>query len=246
MSRNKKSKAAADADVSTEATTLAVDSPTVELNKSVNKTEAKVKELLTYTILVTNTGLVDAQNAILNDLLPAQLKFVPGSVLVDGVVQPNAHVHSGVLLGTVRTSQLIEVTFLAKVVNIPPDELVKNKATLAYQFQTASGSPVTVGEATSNETKTKIIVRPPTNCEKSRDTIEWTIKQEEKAVQELLAAEAAKTRAANAALLSGKITSAEQQVIVQSEQRTALALSALTQELGNKRNTIQDLCSGCK
>ncbi|KEK23077.1 DUF11 domain-containing protein [Bacillus gaemokensis] len=229
-----------------EANTFKGDSLKMEINKTVNKNEAKVKEILTYTVLVTNMDPVDAQNAILKDILPKELKFVPGSVVVDGAAQPSANVNSGVKLGTIGTGELIEVTFQAKVVNISPDELVKNKATLNYEFESASGLPNEKGAVASNITETKVIVRPPTNCENSQSIIEFSIKQEERAIQELLDAEAEKTQAANQALKSGRITKGEQNLIVQSENGVSQTLSALKQELQNKRNTIQDLCSGCK
>ncbi|TVX93230.1 DUF11 domain-containing protein [Paenibacillus agilis] len=239
-----KKKAAVSA--STKALTLALDSPIIELTKTVNKTEAKVKDVLTFTVLITNTGTADAQNAILKDLLPKQLKFVPGSVVVDGVPQPSAHVTSGIQLGTVGTEQVTEVTFQAKVVNIPSDEIVKNKASLKYEYESATGSPVSKAEAASNETRTKVIVRPPTNCEKSQATVEFSIVQQEKALQELSNVEVEKIRAANQALYDGKITNAEQQFIVNSKNRADAAFVALSQELLNKRAAIQDLCKGCK
>lgn len=126
----------------TEANRLMEDSLKMEINKKVNKNEAKVKDILTYTVLVTNMDPVDAQNTILKDILPKELKFVPGSVFVDGVPQPSVNVNNGIKLGMVGTGELIEVTFQAKVINIPPDELVKNKATLNYEFESASGSPI--------------------------------------------------------------------------------------------------------
>lgn len=51
-----------------------------------------------------------------------------------------------------------------------------------------------------------MIVRPPTNCENNQSTIEFSIKQEEKAIQELLDAEAEKIKTANQAFNSGRIT----------------------------------------
>lgn len=230
----------------TEANRLMEDSLKMEINKKVNKNEAKVKDILTYTVLVANMDPVDAQNTILKDILPKELKFVPGSVFVDGVPQPSVSVNNGIKLGMVGTGELIEVTFQAKVINIPPDELVKNKATLNYEFESASGTPIKKGEAASNITETKVIVRPPTNCENNQSTIEFSIKQEEKAIQELLDAEAEKIKTANQAFNSGRITKNEQNLIIQSENSVSQTLSTLKQELQNKRNTIQDLCSGCK
>ncbi|PEP56617.1 DUF11 domain-containing protein [Bacillus pseudomycoides] len=230
----------------TEANRLTGDSLKIEINKKVNKTEAKVKDNLTYTVLVTNMDPVDAQNTILKDILPKELKFVPGSVFVDGVPQSSVNVNHGIKLGMVGTGELIEVTFQAQVINIPPDELVKNKATLNYEFESAPGLPIKKGEVASNITETKVIVRPPTNCENNQSNIEFSIKQEEKAIAELLDAEAEKIQAANQALNNGRITKDEHNLIIQSENGVSQALSTLKQELQNKRNTIQDLCSGCK
>ncbi|MCR8842656.1 DUF11 domain-containing protein [Paenibacillus sp. SC116] len=242
---SKKETAASDL-TNTKALVSTLDHPHIELNKSVNKDEAKVKDVLTFTVLVTNTGAIDAQKAILKDVLPKELKFVLGSVFVDGVSQPNAHISSGVPLGTVLTEQLVAVTFQAQIVNIPPDEIVKNTAKVTFEFESMPGAPVTNGEAISNETRTKLIVRPLTNCEKSQATVEFSIAEQEKAVQALLDVEAEKGRAAHQAVKDGKIASGEQQLIDDSKNRTTTALAALSQELANKRTANQDLCKGCK
>ncbi|MBD8497315.1 DUF11 domain-containing protein [Paenibacillus arenosi] len=230
----------------TKALVSTLDRPHIEVNKSVNKEEAKVKDVLTFTVLVTNTGAVDAQKAILKDVLPKELKFVLGSVFVDGVSQPNAHISSGVPLGTIVPEQLVAVTFQAKIVNIPPDEIVKNKAKVNFEYESVPGAPVTKGEAISNETRTKLLVRPLTNCEKSQATVEFSIAEQEKAVQALLDVEAEKGRAAHQAVEDGKIASEEQQLIDDSKNRTVTALTALSQVLASKRTANQDLCKGCK
>ncbi|MDE7215402.1 MAG: DUF11 domain-containing protein, partial [Clostridia bacterium] len=56
----------------------------VTVTKSADKTYAETGEEITYTLVLENTGAVDALNVTLNDMLPAQMSLVNGSVTVDG------------------------------------------------------------------------------------------------------------------------------------------------------------------
>lgn len=223
-----------------------VDSPKIQMDKSANKTAVKINEIVTYTVLIANTGLVEAQHAVWKDILPPELKFVTGSITVDGVPQPSAHPTTGVNLGTVGLESPIEVTFQAKVVNVPFDEIVKNQAKLEYVFESAPGLPIAEGTAISNETETKVIVRPPTPCEQNQVIIENSIQQEEQAISQLLATENGKIQSANIAFATGRITRTEQDQITQSANEVSQALRVLNQALQNKRQSIQNLCSGCE
>jgi uncharacterized repeat protein (TIGR01451 family) len=214
--------------------------------KTVTRAEAKVRDVLTYTVLVANTNDVEARNAVWTDILPPQVQFVPGSITVDGVPQPSADPVTGVNLGTIGLEGPIEITFQAKIVNVPDDEIIENRASLAYEFESAPGLPIANGNASSTVAQTKVVVRPPTPCERNQTLIEQSIQQEEQHIRSFQAVEQEKIRVANESLAAGEITSIEDDHLIYSGNSTLGALQNLQQELNNKRSSIADLCNGCK
>ncbi|MCH5586105.1 DUF11 domain-containing protein [Shimazuella sp. AN120528] len=223
-----------------------VDSPKIRMEKTVNLSEAKVRDVVTYTILLVNTKDIEARNTVWADILPAELQFVPGSIRVDRVPQPSSDPATGVSLGTLALNVPVEITFQAKIVNVPPDEIIKNKASLTYEFESAPGLPIAAGDASSTIAETKVVVRPPTPCERNKEIIENSIRQEEQNMKLLQDAELLKVNAANQAFADGTITAAEQTQIIQSASGVSDALRVLQQALDAKRASLIDLCSGCK
>ncbi|MGH1053339.1 DUF11 domain-containing protein [Bacillus cytotoxicus] len=129
--------------------------PIINPIKSVDKTSARVGDLLTYTITVLNTGTGDAENVILQDDIPSGTTFVPGSVTVGGITQPNANPSTGIQLGEIPvdgTSRI--VTFQVRITNFPDSNTILNHAMVSYQFQPFVGSPFITSTASSNIVET--------------------------------------------------------------------------------------------
>lgn len=50
---------------------------------------ASIGDTLTYTITLQNTGNIPATNVIITDSIPTGTTFIPGSVTINGIPQPN-------------------------------------------------------------------------------------------------------------------------------------------------------------
>lgn len=61
------------------------NSPIVKMNKSGDKKQAVVGEIVTYTLEVKNDGYVDATNVIFQDYLDPELEYLPDSLRIRGV-----------------------------------------------------------------------------------------------------------------------------------------------------------------
>ncbi|MNP66606.1 hypothetical protein D3C76_1623340 [compost metagenome] len=77
-----------------------------------------VGDIINYTIVVTNNGIVAVNNVVLVDPIPAGSQFVIGSVAVDGVQRPTANPAAGIVIGTIAAGASSTVTFQVQVIAI--------------------------------------------------------------------------------------------------------------------------------
>lgn len=128
-----------------------VAAPDIEVVKCVDKLIASYREFLTYTIIITNSGSVDANNIILTDLLSDGLMFFKGTFTINGIYEPNADPTNGVNIGDIPIDGTIIITYLVRVQPLLAPAEQTNKATLEFQFQSSPSGPIIIGNAESNE-----------------------------------------------------------------------------------------------
>lgn len=97
---------------------IPVSSPDVTAVKSTPAVDAVVGDIITYTIAVTNNGIVPVKNVVLVDPIPAGSQFVAGSVTVNGTPHPGANPATGVVIGTIAPGATSTVTFQVQVIVI--------------------------------------------------------------------------------------------------------------------------------
>jgi len=120
--------------------------PVLELVKSADRTATAVGDVITYTVVVVNSGTVSASDLVIADAIPAGTAFVPDSVTVEGTPIPGADPASGVLVGTIPADSSVTLTFQVLVTefNDPPE--VVNTASSTFTFPTVPGGPVISGD----------------------------------------------------------------------------------------------------
>ena len=78
-------------ETTTSNTTLTeINEPGLNVLKSVSQPVVAVGDTITYTTVVQNTGTVPATNIQYSDVLPSSIAFVPNTVTIDGVLQPDS------------------------------------------------------------------------------------------------------------------------------------------------------------
>lgn len=132
--------------------------------KSVDKQFAKLDEEIAYTILVENTGSLNAQNALVIDDFPSELSLVANSITVDGVTVADVF---PINLGTILSNQSKTVKFRVKVNSIPNINPILNIAKINYSFEPFKG--FIVNSSTITNQVSTLIINPELNITKSVD-----------------------------------------------------------------------------
>lgn len=133
-----------------------IDNATGGLNKSVDKSYAKLGDTLTYTATVKNTGNVTANNVIFQDTIPQGTTLIPNSVTVNGA--PNAgNPQSGINIGSIGPNQVDTVTFQVRVTTIPAVNPIPNTNNVGFTYTIDPSVPNGAkGKGTSNQVTTQI------------------------------------------------------------------------------------------
>ena len=145
-----------DATINTNTTQTYVAVGELTLTKLVDKLIATVGDNLSYSVKVQNTGSVNATSLIFKDLMPSNTSFNTGSVVVDGVNQPDFNPASTFELSDLTPLQYHTVTFSIRVDSLPITEKVENTADTTFTYKlTDTDTPVTT-TTTSNKVTTLI------------------------------------------------------------------------------------------
>lgn len=131
----------------------------IQITKSADKTFADVGEEITYTLILENTGAVEALNVTVSDLLPPETTLVDGSVTVDGAPYAGS---LPVVISSIAAGQSVTVAFKAVANSLPAVNPIFNIARADYEFFPFAGYPAT-GFSNSNPAAVFIIVRALTN-----------------------------------------------------------------------------------
>ena len=141
---------------SSEPTTVYVYDTILSVNKSVDKSIAKISDILQFTINIINDGNTSAQQVYFTDIVDNNLSFNPKSIYVNGVqiTDPSINPTTGFTLPDIGGKTTTTVTFSATIVSRPTQNIIYNFATVKY---TVSGD-VNQKSMNSNTTQTYVAV----------------------------------------------------------------------------------------
>ncbi|SCC13493.1 DUF7507 domain-containing protein [Bacillus wiedmannii] len=128
----------------------------LSMTKNESVSFADIGQTAFYTTSISNIGNTDATNIVFTDALPSGLTFVPNTLTVDGVLQPDANPNTGVLLATLPPNEIYSIVFQVTVNSIPPINPAPNIASTTYEFTVDPGNPPVSSAATSNTTLLQI------------------------------------------------------------------------------------------
>lgn len=128
----------------------------LSMTKNESLSFADVGQTAFYTTSIANVGNTDATNIVFTDVLPSGLTFVPNTLTVDGILQPNADPNTGVLLVALPPNEIYSIVFQVTVNSIPPINPAPNTASTTYEFTVDPGNPPVSNTASSNTTLLQI------------------------------------------------------------------------------------------
>ncbi|MGY1423664.1 DUF6923 family protein [Bacillus cereus] len=143
---------------SNEVTTQIISLPIATLTsvKTVNHATANIGDVLTYTVVVTNTGNVTADHTVFTDPIPNGMTFVPNSVTVNGLPTPGVNPATGFTLGPIAPSTSVTVSFQVTVTSIPVPNPASNISTTSFDYIVDPNLPPVPGTSTSNSVLVQI------------------------------------------------------------------------------------------
>lgn len=131
-----------------------VADPITEVNKKVDKTTARVGDIITYTINITNGGVIDAENVKVIEQIKTGTSYVAGSVTASVAFtgDPTTEI---LLTNPIIPSEIVTITYQITADTLPPENPILNVAVVEYTFTPPGGTPLP-GAIDSNEVSTLI------------------------------------------------------------------------------------------
>ncbi|UJF35799.1 DUF7507 domain-containing protein [Paenibacillus hexagrammi] len=123
----------------TNTVTFPVSAPNVTLVKSSNATDAVTGDVITYSIVVTNSGIEPVNDVRFVDPIPAGTQLVPNSVTVAGSPVAGASPATGVTIGTIAPGGSVTVTFRVTVTSVLDPATITNRSSVSFTSGSFSG-----------------------------------------------------------------------------------------------------------
>ncbi|MCL2337788.1 MAG: hypothetical protein FWC60_10240, partial [Firmicutes bacterium] len=131
--------------------------PVLIPTKTVSSNEINVGDTVTYTVTLQNTNYDPLTNLMFQDLIPAGLSFVPGTVMINGINDPAANPNSGFAVPDVPGGGTLTVRFAAVASSVPPVNPTVNSAQISYYYSPVIGGIASIFNTVSNDVTVRII-----------------------------------------------------------------------------------------
>lgn len=120
------------------------------VEKNVDKKNAVLGDILTYSITVINQGDLAVGDLVVIDTLPSELEFVEGSVVVGTQPLPKDNIVSGVNIGCLAAGAIKTLLFKAKIIDRPFSGCITNTAFVKFSGVNMADNSILCMDTTSN------------------------------------------------------------------------------------------------
>lgn len=143
--------------------TISIDivSTSINIVKSVNKTNAYAGDVLHFSNIISNSGSTSLNNIMFNDNLDVNLNFITNSVKINGITQLGLNPNFGFVLPSLNSGQNHLVEFDVLVKNGIIKKTINNVSLLTVDEQVTPSNNVTINilERTINNPPVSIIIK---------------------------------------------------------------------------------------
>lgn len=126
--------------------------------KEASQSTVSVGETVQYTVTLENTCSQPLTDVFFRDMVPNGLTFVPGSVIVNGTLQPAANPNVGFTLPDILGGETAEVIFSVRADFIPTPNPTLNHAEIMYSYSPVEGGIPLQNTVISNEVAVAVVV----------------------------------------------------------------------------------------
>lgn len=116
-----------------------VKNPKLQVSKTSDKEIAQLDEIINFTIIISNTGDLDAQNLFLIDTTSESVKLIDGSFTTDGTVVNSVELNKGVSLNNLKVGNQQIIKYSVKVESGGCNGKIYNKSRVEYSYTLQNG-----------------------------------------------------------------------------------------------------------
>ncbi|WP_051540254.1 DUF7507 domain-containing protein [Clostridium ihumii] len=106
----------------------------IDIEKTADEKFVVLKDNITYTLILKNTGTLDAYNVIFKDDLPFEVEVIEGSFSIDGKVINNINIREGVNIGDIKKGDEVIIKYTVKVIKSNCKQQIINKASVKFNY----------------------------------------------------------------------------------------------------------------
>ncbi|TVX93245.1 DUF7507 domain-containing protein [Paenibacillus agilis] len=124
--------------------------PSFTITKTASTSQARVGDIITYQVAITNTGTIASSQGTLTDPLFPAVSFVPDSVALNGETLANANPAAGISLPSIPVGATLTITYQVQVNVVPDPAQIINQATASLDFVTSGGVSESLLQVSNN------------------------------------------------------------------------------------------------
>lgn len=148
------------------------------ITKSLDKVYGSLGDTINYTVIVKNTGSVNATALTFNDIIQNDALFNNGTVTIDDVSYSSYNPNNGFVLSDLVPAASHIISFNVKIVSVPSDGQINNAATTTFTYKLSDTDNPVTKTSTSNTVTTIVNLGKLTltkSVDKSYATINDTV-----------------------------------------------------------------------
>ncbi|MEG2194369.1 MAG: SdrD B-like domain-containing protein, partial [Terrisporobacter sp.] len=144
--------------------------------KTVDNKLAKVGDTLTYTLVIKNTGNVNANNVVITDPIPNGTAFVAGSITSTIPFNGTSPASGITLTAPIPAGGSVTITYKVTVVSVPNPNPIPNTANVAYTYTSNPSNPdAKSANGSSNTVNTQVNYADLTSNNNFTKTVDKTV-----------------------------------------------------------------------